>query len=96
MMDLTRQSIEIKETSLSTTTVPVPLSVQVKIAVDSYFSQLNGHDARGLYTLVMQEVEKPLIETTLDHTGYNQTKAAKALGLSRSTLRKKMEQYNIG
>lgn len=95
-MELSRQSIEISEPNLSTTKVPVPLCVQVKKAVDSYFSQLNGHQASGLYALVIKEVEKPLIEATLAHTGHNQTKAAKALGLSRSTLRKKMEQYRIG
>jgi Fis family transcriptional regulator len=31
----------------------------------------------------------------LTYSGYNQTKAAKALGLSRSTLRKKLEQYGL-
>jgi Fis family transcriptional regulator len=72
-----------------------PLSQCVKKAVDKYFSQLNGHKAAGLHALVISEVEKPLIEAALDHSGYNQTKAAKVLGLSRSTLRKKMDQYCI-
>lgn len=74
---------------------PVPLSLQVRQAVDLYFTQLNGHDAAGLYAMVIAEVEKPLIEATLEHSGHNQTKAAKVLGLSRSTLRKKMDQYGI-
>jgi len=71
------------------------LSVQIKQMVGQYFSQLNGHDAVDLYAMVISEVEKPLLEATLEYTGYNQTKAAKALGLSRSTLRKKLEQYGI-
>jgi Fis family transcriptional regulator len=73
----------------------IPLSAHVKQTVELYFSQLNGHDAIDLYAMVISEVEKPLLEATLEHTGYNQTKAAKALGLSRSTLRKKLEQYGI-
>jgi Fis family transcriptional regulator, factor for inversion stimulation protein len=73
----------------------MPLSTQIKQMVGQYFSQLNGHDAVDLYAMVISEVEKPLLEATLEHTGYNQTKAAKALGLSRSTLRKKLEQYGI-
>lgn len=73
----------------------VPLSAHVKQAVDLYFSQLKGHDASDLYAMVICEVEKPLLEVTLQHTGFNQTKAAKILGLSRSTLRKKLEQYGI-
>ncbi len=74
---------------------PAPLSNLVKKAVDQYFSQLNGYEANGLYEMVISEVEKPLIEATRTHTGHNQTKAAKVLGLSRSTLRKKMDHYNI-
>jgi Fis family transcriptional regulator len=35
------------------------------------------------------------LQATLEHSGYNQTKAAKALGLSRSTLRKKLEHYGL-
>ncbi|MFI3219203.1 MAG: helix-turn-helix domain-containing protein [Methylococcales bacterium] len=73
----------------------LPLSVHVKQTIELYFSQLNGHDAVDLYAIVLSEVEKPLLEATLEHTGYNQTKAAKALGLSRSTLRKKLDQYGI-
>ncbi|WP_305909357.1 helix-turn-helix domain-containing protein [Methylomarinum sp. Ch1-1] len=72
-----------------------PLSEHVRYAVDGYFSQLNGHDSSGLYALVLAEVEKPLLETALKHANYNQTKTAKILGLSRSTLRKKLDQYGI-
>ena len=74
-------------------TVTISLSEHIKQTVGLYFSQLNGHDAVDLYAMVISEVEKPLLEATLENLGYNQTKAAKALGLSRSTLRKKMDQY---
>ncbi len=74
---------------------PVNLSTQVRRAVEHYFSQMDGHDACGLHAMFMGEVEKPLLEAVLEHTGHNQTKAAKTLGLSRSTLRKKMAQYDI-
>lgn len=74
---------------------PIPLSAQVKQAVELYFAQLKGHDTANLYNLVISEVEKPLLESVLKHSGHNQTKAAKVLGLSRSTLRKKMECYKL-
>jgi Fis family transcriptional regulator len=73
----------------------IPLAVFIKQKVEQYFTQLNGHDPVGLHTLVISEVEKPLLEAALEHSGHNQTKAAKVLGLSRSTLRKKLEHYNI-
>ena len=75
--------------------LPLPLAMYVKQTVEHYLSQLSGHDAVGLHAMVISEVEKPLLEAALEHSGYNQTKAAKALGLSRSTLRKKLDQYGI-
>jgi len=71
------------------------LSDHVRHCVEEYFTHLNGHDSSGLYQLVLTEVEKPLLETALKHSDYNQSKAAKTLGLSRSTLRKKLELYGI-
>ena len=74
---------------------PIPLSVHVKETVEQYFIQLNGYDTNGLHAMVISEVEKPLIEATLEYCGHNQTKASKILGLSRSTLRKKLELYGL-
>ena len=73
----------------------LPLSAYVKQAVDLYFTQMKDHDVKDLHEMVISEVEKPLLESAMLHSGYNQTKAAKALGLSRSTLRKKLEQYGL-
>ncbi len=72
------------------------LSDHVRDCVEEYFAHLNGHDSSGLYHLVLAEVERPLLEATLKHCDYNQSKAAIILGLSRSTLRKKLETYGIG
>ena len=67
----------------------------VRDAVDNYFSQLNGHAASGLYQMVLSEVEQPLIEAVLRQVGSNQTRAARVLGISRGTLRKKLVKYNL-
>lgn len=72
------------------------LSDHVRQSVENYFAHLNGHESSGLYHLVLAEVEKPLLETALKYSDFNQSKAAKILGLSRSTLRKKLELYDIG
>ena len=94
-MEKSQHCDEIINLNIHSRSSETPLSMCVKKAVDKYFSQLNGHTATGLHALVICEVEKPLIEAALEHSGYNQTKAAKVLGLSRSTLRKKMDQYSI-
>jgi Fis family transcriptional regulator len=45
--------------------------------------------------MVIAEVERPLIQAVLEQYGYNQCKTAQALGLSRSTLRKKINLYGL-
>ncbi len=72
-----------------------PLCEHVRAAVEEYFAQLDGHSPGDLYNMVMQEAEKPLIKTALGHCGFNQSKTAIILGISRSTLRKKMALYNL-
>jgi len=68
----------------------------VRDALNSYFAQLDGHDgAHNLFQLVMEEVERPLFQTVMEHTQGNQTRAAAVLGISRSTLRKKLAHYDI-
>lgn len=90
--------IDVQTNAQTTQENPVlctPLSETVKQSVTNYLEQLDGHDAVNLYQMVMAEVEKPLLEAALEHFGHNQSKAAKALGLSRSTLRKKMDLYGM-
>ena len=72
-----------------------PLRQCVSDAMQRYFQNLNGHGANNLYRLVMNEVEAPLLESVMKHTGGNQTLAASILGISRSTLRKKLSQYDL-
>ncbi len=67
----------------------------VRDALESYFDQLDGHETSNLYQLVMEEMERPLLHTVMEHTGGNQTRAAALLGISRSTLRKKLAHYHL-
>ena len=45
--------------------------------------------------IVLEELERSIIETVLGRTGWNRTKAAQLLGLSRETLRYRIEKYNL-
>jgi len=68
----------------------------VRKAMKEYFRDLDGEPpCCGLYDMVMDCVEKPLIEMVLEHAGGNQTHAADMLGINRNTLRKKMQQHGI-
>jgi Fis family transcriptional regulator, factor for inversion stimulation protein len=71
------------------------LANSVKLSLDQYFKDLDGEPPHALYDMVLNCIEKPLLEYTLQYAGGNQSKAADILGLNRNTLRKKIQQYNI-
>jgi Fis family transcriptional regulator, factor for inversion stimulation protein len=72
-----------------------PLQAAIKQAITQYFLHLEGSDANNIYDLMLTKVERPLLETVMQHAGNNQSKAAQWLGLSRNTLRKLLEKYNL-
>ncbi|HEX8382644.1 MAG TPA: nitrogen regulation protein NR(I) [Sphingomonas sp.] len=53
-------------------------------------------DDGTLYARVIDEVERPLIEAMLARHGRNQLRAARALGINRNTLRKRLDSLGIG
>ena len=67
----------------------------INMALADYFKTMDGHEMTGLYDLVLQEVEPPLLENVMRNTRGNQSKAAKVLGINRGTLRKKLKMYNM-
>ena len=67
----------------------------VRRAIDGYFKDLDGERARGVYDMVINCVEKPLLESVLHKVQGNQTHAAQMLGINRNTLRKKMKAHGI-
>jgi Fis family transcriptional regulator len=72
-----------------------PLHRAVKEALNRYLDSLAGQQPTDVYRLVLEEVERPLLECVMDHCGGNQSRAARVLGLSRATLRKKLRQYGL-
>lgn len=67
----------------------------IRKAIDAYFSDLEGEKPCPVYDMVIQSVEKPMIEYVMKHAEGNQTRAAEILGINRNTLRNKMKQYRI-
>lgn len=82
-------------TDLERPTSSKSLRQSVREALQSYFLQLEGQTPNDVYDMVLAQVEHPMIEMVLQHTGGNQSRAAKILGISRGTLRKKMAQYDL-
>ena len=70
------------------------LSQHVVKVVRQYLTSNSSKDADlNLYELVLEEIEGPLFRTVMEMTRYNQSKAARVLGVSRGTLRTKLKRY---
>ena len=73
-----------------------PLKDEVRKAMNRYFAQLDQKNIPiDVYQLVLKEVEPPLLESVMKFCNGNQSKAAKVLGINRTTLRTKLNKYNI-
>lgn len=72
-----------------------PLLDGLVATLDRYFEHLGEAKPHALHAMVIEATERPLIEYVLQHTGGRLAESAAVLGLSRTTLRKKMRDYQI-
>ena len=56
---------------------------------------MDGEKPTSIYSMVLKNIEKPMIETVLGKAEGNQSLAAEMLGVTRNTLRKKMQTLRI-
>lgn len=71
------------------------LAACVRRVTKQYFREVDGRPSCGVYDLVLESVERPLIEVVLAEADGNQTRASELLGINRNTLKKKLVQYKI-
>ena len=67
----------------------------VRITLEGYLKDLGGTEPDGMYVMLVNVVEKPLLEVVMQHADNNQSKAAQWLGLNRNTLRKKLLEHKL-
>lgn len=72
-----------------------PLEQAVRDSLERYFSDLGDSKPRDILAMVINYVERPVLEIALEKTNGNQSKAAEVLGITRSTLRKKLLAHHI-
>lgn len=61
-----------------------------------YFKQLDQKNIPiDVYQLVLNEIEPPLLSAVMRFSSNNQSKAARILGINRTTLRTKLKKYDI-
>jgi len=74
-----------------------------KVTIDGFLEkELKNHLSKmkamkngNLHKMVIGLVDKSLVELVLQETSGNQTQASQILGITRNTLRKKVQEYKI-
>lgn len=71
------------------------LSEIVSRTLQEYLETLGDHEASNIYRLVVDEVERPMLEIMMRYTHGNQSRAAQCMGINRATLRTKLKRHNL-
>jgi len=72
-----------------------PLTDLLKNTVRRMVRSLGQFESGNIYSLLINQVEKNLIEIVLEEQRYNHYHTARVLGIGRSTLYRKMEALKI-
>ena len=67
----------------------------IRDSLNDYFRDMAGEDPNGMYDMLLNVVEKPLLEVVMQHADQNHSRAAEWLGLNRNTLRKKLLEHKL-
>ena len=67
----------------------------IREALEQYFHDLQGEAPHGVHEMIVQAVEKPMLEVVMKHAEGNQSKAAAWLGINRNTLHRKLREHDL-
>lgn len=71
------------------------LQEQVKAITKQYLEDIGHCSDANVYHKIIESVEKSIFETILEFTNGNQKEASTLSGVSRNTIRAKLEKHNI-
>lgn len=67
----------------------------VTLSLEQYFRDLAGEKPSNVYDMMVEAIEKPLLEFIMARTRNNQSAASIMLGINRNTLRKKLQLHGM-
>ena len=67
----------------------------IRSTLEQYFKDLRGTEPAGVHDLILNAVEKPMLDVVMKHAEGNQSKAAEWLGINRNTLRRKLLDHKL-
>jgi DNA-binding NtrC family response regulator len=80
--------------SFTETKEPTSFTEPLRNAVRNLFRSRGKNG--DVYSQILREAEEILLQEALNASGWNRSKAARLLGINRLTLRRKLEEYNLG
>ncbi|WP_088284965.1 Fis family transcriptional regulator [Ideonella sp. A 288] len=67
----------------------------IRDSLEQYFRDLDGSEPHSVHAMIVDAVEKPMLEVVMRHADGNQSKAADWLGINRNTLRRKLLDHKL-
>jgi len=67
----------------------------IRDSLEQYFKDLRGTEPHSMHEMIVDVVEKPMLEVVMKHAEGNQSKAAEWLGINRNTLRRKLLDHKL-
>jgi len=99
--NITKNMIELEDNSVKNNSTlngnieSMSMGKLVEVKLRKVMEKVNLNNIKGFYNIIVEEIEKPLLQVVLESVNGNQIKASKILGINRNTLSKKLRQYNI-
>ena len=67
----------------------------IRSALAQYFEDLRGTEPHAVHEMIIQAVERPMLDVVMQQADGNQSKAAEWLGINRNTLRRKLLDHKL-
>jgi len=71
---------------------PEPMPISLPAIYDKLYHELRERQEMRILSLI----ERQMIERAISETGGNQARAAEILGITRNTLKKRLDEYSVG
>ena len=78
---------------MSTTSTSIQESIRKYL--EQYFAELGTETPANVYEMMLDLIERPMLEEVMKRAGNNQCRATRYLGLARGTVIKKLKQYGL-
>src|SRR3990167_331859 len=82
----------VREGFMSTST---SIQESIRKYLEQYFAELGTEAPANVYEMMLDLIERPMLEEVMKRAGNNQCRATRYLGLARGTVIKKLKQYHL-